>query len=703
MDTQYIKRQATVSMKRTLNGLGKALPLMLISVCTSLSAQQLTTQSEVEVIEVIGTAQTPPATQIDPEVQKLLNVAGAASDPLAALQSLPGVTFGSDDETAPAVRGSAPEDNTYLIDFIPAAYVFHFFGDSIFNENIIRKFDLYPAAYGNRYNNATGAVIDIQLRDPKNQALETTLDYSFLRTGIFVESGITDNQAMYFSYRRSLIDLYLDTGDEEDGITITKPPVSDDYQFKYVLNQSETSKLSFVASGASDKAGANFSESSEQAARDPDFLGPASITRSFDSQGLIWDLGFSDSGASLKTAFAHSIDETNLDYGSNQFVTTSLDITTVKTEFAKPLSESHWLVTGGSIAQVDFRYDLDAKITPCSYFDPDCSTTDAPRYQLKDTQNVVFSDFYVEDEWYITDQWQLTPGVHFSTDDYLNNDFVEARMRTRYNLNEEWALSAAIGQYHQFPGIAEVMPTIGNKDLESPESTHYVIGVEQKISPIWNWKSEIYYKDLKNQVLSLTEGVDADFEKNYSNDASGEAYGMELLVNRNLADGWYGWGSVSISKSERTNERTGETQAFNYDRPVIVNLVANYKINELWNVGFKWKAQSGALYTPIIGLTPSSTQAGVENPVYGEVNSERLPAYHRLDMRIERVDNYSWGSMSLFADILNVYGQENVQGYSYTPKGDNLATPPAGYASNIPVTKEVGIEGFISIGAKVTF
>jgi hypothetical protein len=702
MDTQYIKSQSVISIKRIFNGLIKGLPILLLSVCTSLSAQQSDAQSEVEEVEVIGTAQTPPATEIDPEVQKLLKVAGAASDPLAALQSLPGVTFGSD-ETAPAVRGSAPEDNTFLIDFIPAAYVFHFFGDSIFNENIIRKFDLYPAAYGNRYNNATGAVIDIQLRDPKNQALETTVDYSFLRTGIFVESGITDNQAMYFSYRRSLIDLYLDTGEEEDGITVTRVPVSDDYQFKYVLNQSETSKLSFVASGANDKAGASFSESSEAAARDPDFLGPASITRSFDSQGVIWDLDFADSGSSLKTAFAHSMDETDLDYGTNQFVATTLDITTLKTEFTKPLNESHWLITGGSIALADFNYDFDAKITPCSYFDPDCSTTDAPRYQLKDTQKVMFSDFYVEDEWYITDQWQLTPGVHLSTDDYLNNDFVEARIRTRYHLDESWTLSAATGQYHQFPGIGEVMPTIGNKDLKSPESIHYVIGVEQKISPIWNWKSEVYYKDMKNQVLSLTEGVDADYAKNYSNDATGEAYGMELLVNRNLADDWYGWGSVSISKSERTNERTGETQAFNYDRPVIVNLVANYKINDSWNVGFKWKAQSGALYTPIVGLTPSTTQSGIENPVYGELNSERLPVYHRLDMRIERVGNYTWGSISLFADILNVYGQENIQGYSYAPNGKDLVKPPAGYASNIPVTKEVGIEGFISIGAKVTF
>ncbi len=47
MDTQNIIKQSRVSMKRTLNGLGKTLPLMLLPDCTSLSAQQLTTQSEI--------------------------------------------------------------------------------------------------------------------------------------------------------------------------------------------------------------------------------------------------------------------------------------------------------------------------------------------------------------------------------------------------------------------------------------------------------------------------------------------------------------------------------------------------------------------------------------------------------------------------------------------------------------------------------
>ncbi|MFT7673816.1 MAG: hypothetical protein ACI845_002231, partial [Gammaproteobacteria bacterium] len=378
---------------------GVLLCCVLIMTSTSLIAQQV--NDEIEEVEVVGSSQKAGATQMTTETRKLLSVAGAAGDPLSALQSLPGVTFGSDDDAQPAVRGSAPEDNSYLIDFIPAAYVFHIFGDSIFNENIIQSFDLYPAAYSSRYGNANGAVIDVRLREPRNQPLETSIDYSLLRTGIFMEAGVSDDQAVYFSYRRSLIDLYIDTGTTEDGVTITNLPVSDDYQLKYLWKNSNTSKISLVLAGASDQVGADLDDTSEIAAEDPDLIGPLDITQRFNSQGVIWDKQFPDTGSSLKTAISHSREDTDFSYGTNQFIRTTLDAVTIKSEYSRPLNQDHWLITGGSLNQSKLIYKLDAKIEPCSYFNPDCSTVDAPRFQLDESEKVNFATVYVEDEWYL--------------------------------------------------------------------------------------------------------------------------------------------------------------------------------------------------------------------------------------------------------------------------------------------------------------
>ena len=113
---------------------------------------------------------------ITEEAQKIIDVPGALGDPLMAVFSLPGVIATGEIGGAPAVRGSSPSDNRYMVDGAPAAYVFHAFSTSIFNENIIQNFDLYSAGFGPRYSNAIGGVFDIRLRDPKNQELRTKVD-----------------------------------------------------------------------------------------------------------------------------------------------------------------------------------------------------------------------------------------------------------------------------------------------------------------------------------------------------------------------------------------------------------------------------------------------------------------------------------------------------------------------------------------------
>ncbi len=89
-------------------------------------------------------------------------------------------------------------------------FLFHSFGESIFNENLIHDFGLNKAGSGALYGQANGAVFDVGLRDPKNQLIENTVDISFLRLGYLAEGAVTKSQSFYFSYRESLI-LLLDS------------------------------------------------------------------------------------------------------------------------------------------------------------------------------------------------------------------------------------------------------------------------------------------------------------------------------------------------------------------------------------------------------------------------------------------------------------------------------------------------------------
>ena len=231
----------------------------------------------IEVIEVVS-RRNQANTEVSFETQKLLKIAGLDHDPLSALYSMPGVVYaGGDNGGEPAIRGSSPDDNAFYIDDMPAGYIFHLFGDSIFNENVVGDFSLHPAAFGSQYGNATGGVFDVKLRDPRNQNFTTTVDASLLKTGVMIESGINDNQAFYLSYRRSLIHLFLPEGEEEDGYTVFKAPVSDDYQGKYQWLIGNDHKLTFTLTGASDVGGINVSKASEEGRIDPDFIGDLKI------------------------------------------------------------------------------------------------------------------------------------------------------------------------------------------------------------------------------------------------------------------------------------------------------------------------------------------------------------------------------------------------------------------------------------------
>ena len=196
-------------------------------------------------------------------------------------------------------------------------------------------------------------------------------------------------------------------------------------------------------------------------------------------------------------------------------------------------------------------------------------------------------------------------------------------------------------------------------------------------------------------ALSL-EQDDLRAQVRYSNDLSGEAKGIEWVINKNLSDGWYGWASLSWSSSTRTNDLTGVTTEYLLDTPLLANAVANYQYNENWDFGFRLTMRSGAKYTPIVGLRANPDYPDHFQPVYGDLNSKTLPTYYRLDLSA----NYKtqlWGLDSeLNFAIINATGSKNVSGYSYSPRPDDSTT-------SFQLDREVGMEIFPSIGFTLKF
>lgn len=635
-----------------------------------------------------------------PEIttEKLLKIPGAGNDPLKAIEALPGVVLGGFGPfSVPAVRGSNPNDNTYITDFIPVGYVFHNDGGSTYNDNLIENFSLKAGAWGPEYSNAIGAVLATKLRDPYQEAIHTTLDLSLLRAGALVEGAVTENSAFYLSYRQSLLELYVENFVDEDELKFTEVPKNSDYQFKYQWRIDPVSNLRFVANGAQDSVGIEFGPESDDLEREPGLAGGLGAETYYHSQGILYDTVLAG-GTSTILSVSRKEEDVSFAIGS------LFDLDAINYEYRfknyynTPLMNGDTIRYGVDLSSTEIEYTASGLYSACnSDVGDECPPASlGTPFDNEDTLTINGLYTFVAYDWLASPDWELTLGLGNSYNDFNQEQLIQPRISSRYALNDTWTLTSAIGRHSQF--IREfrfIAKELGNPDLKQPDALHYVVGFEHDIDDSLSTKVELYYKDIDNLVAANTKSDTPP----YLNNANGTAYGLELLINKNLTDKWYGWLSVAYSKTKRENEDTGKSIDYELDRPWVVNLVANYQKNAQTSYGFKWRYQSGSLVTPITGATPYAQDgselpantdpdvAYIYDPIEGKPNSQRLSAYHRLDFRL---DHELSERSTLYFEIINLYNRANVSDISYNKD----------YTEKEEVTS---LPTIFSVGAKLVF
>ncbi len=642
---------------------------------------------EVEEVLTLGTRRQGDYTFITEDTEKLVEMPGSLGDPLAAIFALPGVIYAGGQTEEPAVRGSSPSDNAYIVDFMPAGYIFHDFGVSIFSEFILHDFQMYSAGFGPEYGNATGAQFDVALRQPENKPTSAVIDLSMLRSGVFLESGVTENSAFYLSARRSFLDLFVNEEDfSDDGIEVQKIPRDSDYLFKYSWQPADAHRLSFTANGAQEEAEAAFTEESELARSNPDFAGDARLESDYNGQNVLYEF-FGDDGSEAKLGAGQFSSQENLYWGDDYVNEVNLTQQTVRGRYSRPLGNQFGLAVGGEYADKQYEYYLRQILFVCTEFEPDCEETRRDLIEEDGGFDVAEAFYYINATWMPNDAFTLDVGLQQQHNDYTEESFTHPRIAAALRVAERTTLTAKAGSYNRFPDIGTVTVETGNPQLASPRADHFTFGVIQDFDDDWSLSVETYYKTMSNLPLALSED-DPDGDLRYVADTEGTAYGVDVMLNKNLTDSWYGWVSLSYAKSDRTNTRTDQTEEYFLDTPLILNWVVNWQATSRFNIGWRWSIRSGSAYTPIVGVKENPYFEDSVLPEYGDPYSDRLPIYNRLDVRM-RWDFASWGKDSaIILDIINALNSENVDERSLDY--DKVSAP-----GDTPVTKD-------SVGLGVT-
>jgi outer membrane receptor for ferrienterochelin and colicin len=588
---------------------------------------------------------------------ELSRVPGSSGDAMKAAQSLPGVASTDDASGQPAVRGARPADNLYYVDFLPIGYLFHLGGfASVFNADLIRKFDLATGAWSPEYGDAVGAIFDINLRNPRTDKIGGKIDFGLLGANVLLEGPLTENLSFFLSGRRSWFDLVAKTGtDKAEGVTFSVP-VYNDSQGRLIWNMNGHNRFRLDFSTAADRIEFSLAPNSKAGLRDPVLIGNSAQRQSYRTIASTWESELSK-GFDNTLAVGQMLNQTSTRIGSAGLVDVKITTNYIREQLRLQLSPDYSMIVGGSINRREVDLNLDFKYPPCTEFDPNCDLSTAPRVTSIQKTQQNLADVYVQNRWNISSAFTITGGLRLGRDDYIGRNYAEPRVGLEWNWTPTTQLSVGWGRHNQPPPVEESLRDVGNPKLEHLRSNHTVVGVTQKLQDGWSIRTEAYTKVFNGYAVS-------DPALNYRNGASGTARGVELLVKKDgigQLSKLSGFLSLSMSKARRKNDLTGENFPFDFDQPIIASLVGQYKFSDRWQAGAKWSFHTGSPYTPVSGT--GFYPDGRVRPIFGDINSQRVPNYHRLDLRVD----YKYSkSLTMYGELINAYSRKNVAGYSYS-------------------------------------
>jgi outer membrane receptor protein involved in Fe transport len=257
----------------------------------------------------------------------------------------------------------------------------------------------------------------------------------------------------------------------------------------------------------------------------------------------------------------------------------------------------------------------------------------------------------------------------------------DPRGGVEFRLSRSVRLSVSAGRYHQQPELVSVVAVPGNANLAPIESDHLVGGVKYEPHPGLLVSAEVYRKWYRAYPVSLEypqltlANHGSEFNTSdllllpMTSDGEGRVRGLEFFLKKRLAAGLYGQIAYSWSRTEQA-ALDGIFRRGSFDTPHVMNVIAGYRLGERWEVSSRFTYASGRPYTP--PLLPESVDQNRLIYDVARFNTERLPAFHRLDVRIDRKFTLFGRNTSLFADMQNLYNRRAVIEYSWNQKAREL-------------------------------
>ena len=620
---------------------------------------------------------------------------GGEPDLVRALQVMPGVITTGDQGGQLYIRGGAPIQNLVKLDGMILYNPFHSIGFfSVFETDILQSADVYTAGFGAEYGGRTSSVMDIRTRTGRRDRISgkvsasTSLGKALLEVPIGRKKNGIAPSSLLVSFKESLLDqaapiFYPYVATEYDGL----PFEFRDLFSKYTLETNGGNKLNIF--------GFNFSDAVR-------FAGGKSIAWNSVGYGTDFTVVPASSNTILQGHLAQS----------------SYTITSTEIE-----NRPRFSTINGFNGGLDFTYllrkadELKYGLEFIGYY-TDYQFTNTVGRSLQQEDNTTELGIYFD---YKRQQgrWLIQPGLRLHNYSTMGVLRVEPRFGFKYNASENVRIKGSAGRYSQnliaansdrdvvnlFYGFLsgggiDLPSKIGDEDVQGTLQTadHVVLGVEFNPAPRWNVELEAYFKNF-GMITNVNRFKLYDDIPQYANQP--ERLRKDFMVERGLARGidalvtyedkhWYLWAVYSLGRSSRYDGE--QTYAPFFDRRHNTNFVVARKFAKQLEVNLRWNYGSGFPFTPIRGYYeqlpftnpdgspyldyPFPSENGQMGILYGDLNSKRLPDYHRLDLTAKKAwDIKEHQRLEASLAITNVYNRRNIFYYD-TPKAQRVNQLP---------------------------
>lgn len=619
-------------------------------------------------------------TKITPQDIKKIPSVGGEPDIAQYLQVLPGVVFTGDQGGQLYIRGGAPVQNKVLLDGMIIYNPFHSIGlFSVFDADIIRNADVYTGGFGAQYGGRISSIMDITTRDGNKKRLAGKIGATTFGSKLLLEGPIKKakedgggSSSFILSYKNSFLQQsskilynYVDTA----GL----PFNFNDFYGKVSLNSANGSKLNVFGFHYGDRV--NYQSTSNL---------------KWTQSGIGSNFVVVPSGSSvlIKGNFAYSSYGINMREGSSDASPRTSNINGFNfginfTYFTRQNELNYGIDILGFKTKFDF-YNFKYKITQ------EESTSELAGY-LK--YKIILGKLI------------LDPSLRLHYYASLQEISPEPRIGMKFNVTDRFRLKASAGRYSQnliaansdrdvvnlfygfLSGPENLPKTFVNRngkveDVKSKlqKADHYIAGFEVDITRKISLNVEAYDKEFtqltnlnRNKIFDdvADNSAKADTLKKDFIVESGFARGLDFLLKYDYKK-LYIWVVYSIGYVRRWDGL--QLYPPHFDRRHNVNLVSSYAFGKglNWEIDARWNYGSGFPFTQTQGFyelldfqgglnTNYTTSNGNVGVLYGKLNGERLPAYHRFDISVKRKFAVSEnGILEINGGITNIYNRQNV-------------------------------------------